>query len=127
VDVDGLVVARRAALGLPAESRPFADAMKRMQEKGYEGFLARVGSKRVPADDVVDAALDMENLLAHADPSTAEARPPEPPRFDALLADARRKTTALARAVLAGGSGRKEAGEVVASCTACHLVFRKPR
>jgi hypothetical protein len=101
--------------------------MRRMQDRGYEGLLARVGSKRLAKDDVIDAALDIENLLAHADPLTAEARPPDPSRFDALLGDARRKSTALARAMIAGGDGVKEAGEVVAACTACHLIFKKSR
>jgi hypothetical protein len=126
-DVEAKLAARRAALGLPAAPVAFAEAMRRMQEGGYEGLLARVGSKRLARDDVVDAALTIEGLLAHADPATAEARPPDPLRFDALLAGARRSATALARAVLSGGDGIEEAGEVIASCTACHLTFRKPR
>lgn len=125
--MDADLQARRAVLGLPTEPLPFADAMRRIQQRGFEPLLARVGSKRLNRDDVADAALEIENLLARADPVTAEARPPDPPRFDSLLADARRKSTALARAVLAGGDGAQEAGEVIASCTACHLIFRELR
>jgi len=125
--VDARLATRRAALGLANEPLAFADAMKEVREKGYEGFLARVGSKRLTPDEVLDAALDLESLLQRADPRTAEARPPDPPRFDARLADARGRATALARAVAQGKSGDLEAKELLASCVDCHVTFRIQR
>lgn len=103
--------------------------MARIRERGYEGLLARtqLGSKAVRPDEVLDAALEIENLLARADPATAAVRPPDPPGFDARLAHARGKATDLARAVAAGRAGEKEAGELVASCLDCHVRFRIPR
>jgi hypothetical protein len=128
-EVDARLAARRAAIGLGDGPVAFAEAMARIREKGYEGLLARaqLGSKRLLPDEVLDAALDLENLLARADPATAAARPPDPPGFDARLARARGKASALARAVAAGRSGEKEAGELIASCLDCHVTFRIPR
>jgi hypothetical protein len=126
-ELDARLAARRAALGLADDPLTFPEAMIRIREKGYEGLLARVGSKRLRPDDVLDAALDLQNLLARADPATAAARPPDPPGFDSRLAHARAKALALARAVAAGGSGEAEAGDLVASCVDCHVTFRIPR
>lgn len=106
---------------------PFADAMKRVRTQGYEGLLARVGSKRLSKDEVLDAAVEIESLLARADPSTAEARPPDPPDFDAKMKAARERALAFARAAAKGGTGEAEARELVASCVACHVTFRTPR
>lgn len=125
--MEARLATRRVALGLPSEPLAFADAMKQVQEEGYEGLLARVGSKRLRPDEVLDAALDLENLLSRADAETAEARPPDPPLFDARLADARGKATALARAVARGNSGDLEAKDLLASCVDCHVTFRIPR
>lgn len=112
---------------MKSEPLAFADAMKRIEAQGYEGLLARVGSKRLPADDALNAAVDLENLLARADPSTAEARPPDPPDFDAKMKAARERASAFARAVAKDGTGEAEARELVASCVACHVTFRTPR
>lgn len=126
-DVDALLATRRAALGLGDGRIAFADAMARMRAKGYEGLLARVGSKRLLPDDVLDAALEIEDLLARADPANAAGRPPDPPGFDGRLAEARERARALARAVATGRVGEKEAGELLASCVDCHVTFRIPR
>ncbi len=125
-ELDVRLAARRAALGLADDPLPFPEAMARIREKGYEGLLARAGSgsMRLQPDEVLDAALEIENLLARADPATAAVRPRDPPGFDARLAHARGKASALARSVAAGGSGGKEAGELVASCLDCHVTFR---
>ncbi len=125
--MDGRLAARRAALGLKSGPIAFADAMKRIEAKGYEGLLARVGSKRLPKDEVLDMAVDVENLLARADPKTAAARPPNPLVFDARLADARERAMALARAVASGGTGEPEARDMIVSCVSCHVTFRTPR
>lgn len=125
--MDARLAARRAALGLAGGPIPFADAMKRIEAKAYEGLLARVGSKRLPKDEVLDAAVDIENLLLRADPATAVARPPNPLVFDTRLADARERALALARAVANGGTGEPEARELIVSCVSCHVTFRAPR
>lgn len=101
--------------------------MAGIEAKAFEGVLARVGSKRLARDEALDMALGLENLLSRADPSTAEARPSNPPVFDARLAAARGRALALARALARGEDGKTEAGEVVASCFDCHVIFRKPR
>lgn len=128
-EADARLAARRAALGLPEDPVPFSEAMARLREKGYEGLLARaqLGSKALRPDEVLDAALEIESLLSRADPSTAAARPPDPPGFDARLAAARGKATDLARAIAAGKPGEREAGDLVASCLDCHVTFRIPR
>jgi hypothetical protein len=126
-ELDARLQARRAALGLDDGTLTFADAMSRMRAKGYEGLLARVGSKRLRPDDVLDAALEIGSLLARADKETASVRPPDPPGFDSLLARARAKADELARAAAAGRTGEKEAGELLASCVDCHVTFRIPR
>jgi hypothetical protein len=126
-DADARLAERRAALGTKSEPMPFADAMKRIEAQGYEGLLARVGSKRLSRDEVLDAAVEIESLLARADPSTAEARPPDPPDFDAQMKNARGRAAAFARAVAKGGTGEVEARELFASCQACHVTFRTPR
>ena len=123
-DVDGRLAARLAALGLGTGPIAFADAMKGIETKAYEGLLARVGSKRLRRDETLDAVLDIGNLLARADPLTAAARPPDPLGFDARLADARERALALARAVASGGTGEAEARELIASCVSCHVTFR---
>ncbi|MCK6462047.1 MAG: hypothetical protein L6Q95_19365, partial [Planctomycetes bacterium] len=128
-EADARLAARRAALGLPEDPVPVSEAMARLREKGYEGLLARaqLGSKALRPDEVLDAALEIESLLSRADPSTAAARPPDPPGFDARLAAARGKATDLARAIAAGKPGEREAGDLVASCLDCHVTFRIPR
>jgi hypothetical protein len=126
-DPVGRLAARRAALGLSSEPLPFAEAMERMEAKAYESFLVRVGSRRHSDEEVLDAAVDIENLLARADGVTAEARPPDPPTFDDRLRAARERASAFARAVASGGRGEAEAGELLACCMQCHLIFRKPR
>ncbi len=101
--------------------------MKGIEAKGYEGLLARVGSKRLSGDEVLDAALEIENLLVRADPSTAAARPPDPLVFDTRLADARERALALARAAARGGTGEPESRDLIVSCVSCHVTFRTPR
>jgi hypothetical protein len=126
---DARLAARRTALGLGEDPLAFADAMLRMREMGYEGLLARarLGSRRLRPDDVFDAALEIENLLARADPDTAAVRPPDPPGFDSRLADARARAADMARALARGEAGEEEAGELLASCVDCHVTFRIPR
>ena len=126
-DVDARLAARRAALGLGSAPLPFADAMKTIETKAYEAVLMRVGSKALPAEEVFDAAVEVENLLARADPKTAAARPPDPLVFDARMKDARERARALSRALALGRSGETEAGELALSCVACHVIFRTPR
>lgn len=122
--MDARLAARRAALGLGTGRVPFAEAMRQIEAREHEGILARVGSKRLTPDEVLDVALEVEDLLARADASTAAARPPDPHRFDARLADARARAAALARAVAKGGTGETEARELIASCVSCHVTFR---
>jgi hypothetical protein len=126
-DVEGRLAARRAALGLANGPIPFADAMKGIEAKAYEALLARAGAKRLPADELLDAALDIENLLVRADASTAAARPPNPLDFDSKLKESRERALALARAVARGGTGEPEARALVDSCVHCHITFRTPR
>jgi hypothetical protein len=127
-DADARLAARRAALGLGGSaSVPFAEAMARMQAKAFEGLLHRVGSKALPPGEALDAALEIEDLLARADAANAAARPPNPPVFDARLAASRGRALELARALARGRDGIKEAAEVVASCFDCHVMFRAPR
>jgi hypothetical protein len=101
--------------------------MARIQAKAYEGLLARVGSKGLPPAAALDGVLEIEDLLARADPATAASRPPNPPVFDARMQDARAKARELSRALARGEPGRAEAGDLIASCVACHVTFRAPR
>jgi len=127
-DVDARLLARRAALGLGSGPLAFPEAMQRKGAKAYEALLARVGSRRLPADEVLDAALELENLLARADVATAGAvRDADPRGFDGRLEASRDRALDLARAIAAGGSGEKEARVLLMSCMECHLMFRKPK
>ncbi len=101
--------------------------MKTIETKAYEAILMRVGSRGLAAEEVFDAAVEIESLLARADPLTAAARPPDPPVFDARLKDARERATVLARVLADGGTGDMEARALIASCFACHVTFRTPR
>jgi hypothetical protein len=125
-DADARLAARRAALGLDTEPVPFADAMKTIEKRAYEAVLMRVGSKGLSAEEVLDVAVEVENLLARADPATAAVRPPDPLVFDARLKDARARAAAFARAALDEGA-EEEARALVASCVSCHVTFRTPR
>jgi hypothetical protein len=95
--------------------------MRQMGVKAYEALLARVGSRRLTEEEVLDAAVEIETLLARA------VGPPDPPGFDPLLARSRTLARALALAVAQGKRGDAEARELLASCMDCHVIFRKPR
>jgi len=126
-DLETELQARRAALGLPKEPLPLKAAMQEMQRRAFEPLLGRVGSRRLPPPEVLDAALRMENLLARAEPAGAEGRAHDPAAFDALLADARDRAFALARAVASGNEGTPEAYGLLATCVNCHRRFRRSR
>ena len=126
--VEERLLARRAALGLSSETMTFQDAMGAMDGAKYESLLARVGSRRLPADEVLDAALRIDNLLGRADPETAgKMRAEDPAHFDASLAQAKSAAAALARACAAGESGEAQARVLLTSCLDCHRSYRAPR
>jgi len=98
-----------------------------MEKGAFEGLLTRVGSRRLPADEVLDAALRIEDLLARADPASAAARARAPAEFDDRLRQSREDALALARAVAAGERGTEIASVLITSCLGCHETFRKRR
>jgi hypothetical protein len=120
------VAARRAALGLPAEPLPFADAMKNLERKGAEAFLARIPSRGPSRALAFDTAVEILSLLERADATTATARAADPAAFDAALAAARTWATTFARAVGRGERGELEARGLLASCIDCHQAFKRP-
>lgn len=91
-----------------------------------EGFLTRVGSRRLHRDDVLDAALRVENVLARADLASAgKHRASDPGGFDRLHLRTRDLATALARAIVAGEDGKEEGATLLTACVECHLTYRK--
>jgi hypothetical protein len=113
-DVETDLRARRAALGLPRDPLTFQAAMAAMQKGAYEPLLGR------------EAALRIENLLARADPATAEGRAADPKAFDALVEAARRGADRLARAAAGGREATAEAYDLLTTCVNCHRTFRRP-
>jgi hypothetical protein len=125
-DIDEELMSRRAALGLKQDPMSFSAAMAWMGERTIEGLLTRVGSRRLHSDDVLDAALRVENALARADLASAgEHRATDPAGFDRLTLQTREHATALARAVAAGGDGKEEAATLLTACVECHLTYRR--
>jgi hypothetical protein len=123
---DAELTARRAALGLGKDPLSFTEAMAWMGERSIEGLLARVGSRRLHRDDVIDAALRIENVLARADLASAgKHRAADPGGFDRLHLRTRDHATALARAVAAGEDGKEEAATLLTACVECHLNYRQ--
>ncbi|MHC4548649.1 MAG: hypothetical protein ACYTEZ_07710 [Planctomycetota bacterium] len=126
-DAKEVLLARRVALGLGEEPLAFADAMHAMAKREVEGLLARVGSRRLPREQVLDEAVRIESLLARADPASAGAyRAANPEEFDALAAQARRRALQFARAA-AGEDARREAEQLLVACVDCHLTYRPRR
>ena len=125
--MDEVLAGRRVALDLGGAALSFHDAMAAMEKGAYEGLLSRVGSRRLPREDVLDAALRIEALLARADPLTADERARAPGEFDRLASRARAGAGALARATAAGELGETEAAALLTSCVECHRAFRKRR
>jgi len=124
--VEAALTSRRAALGLAQDPLPFGDAMDWMEERAVEGLLARVGSRRLHRDDVLDAALRIENVLARATPASAgRHRASDPEGFDRLTLRTREQAAALARAVAAGEDGKQEAATLLTACVECHLNHRQ--
>jgi hypothetical protein len=125
-DLDRELAARRAALGLGNEPLSFADAMTWMRKRTMEGLLARVGSRRLRRDDVLDTALRLENVLARTEPASAgRHRAADPGGFDRLLRRSREQAGALARAMASGADGRDEAATLLTTCVECHLEHRQ--
>ncbi|MHC4972876.1 MAG: hypothetical protein ACYTG3_11145 [Planctomycetota bacterium] len=123
---DAELTSRRAALGLGKGPLSFAEAMAWMGERTMEGFLTRVGSRRLHRDDVLDAALRVENVLARADLASAgKHRASDPGGFDRLHLRTRDLATALARAIVAGEDGKEEGATLLTACVECHLTYRK--
>jgi len=124
--VDAELAARRAALGLAQDPFPFADAMAWMETRAVEGLLTRVGSRRVRRDDVLDAALGIENALARAElPSAGRHRAPDPEGFDRLVRRTRDRAKVLARAMVKGEDGKAEATALLTACVECHRNHRR--
>jgi len=124
--VDAELEARRAVLGLAQEPLPFADAMAWMRAQAVEGLLTRVGSRRLRRDEVLDAALGIENALARAElPSAGRHRAPDPEGFDRLMRRTREQANALARAVEKGEDGTAEAAALLTGCVECHRTHRR--
>lgn len=125
-DIDEDLTARRAALGLQKDPIPYAEAMAWMRERGIEGLLARVGSRRLHKDDALDAALRIENMLARADLASAgRHRAPDPEGFDGLSRRTREHANALARALAKGATGKEEGATLLTACVECHLNHRR--
>jgi hypothetical protein len=125
-DVDAELAARRAALGLAQDPLPFADAMAWMEAQAVEGLLTRVGSRHVPRDDVLDAALGIENALARAELASAgHYRAPDREGFDRLMRRTREQANALARAMVEGADGKAEAAALLTGCVECHRTHRR--
>jgi hypothetical protein len=125
-DVDDELAGRRAALGLGQDPLPFADAMAWMRQRAIEGLLGRAGSRRLDRDDLLDAALRIENVLARADLASAgRHRAPDPDGFDRFTHRTREDAAALARAVAKGGNGQAEAMALLTACVECHLNHRR--
>ena len=101
--------------------------MEEMDRRAFEPLLGRVGSLRLPRQEVLDAALRVENLLARADPAAVPERAGDPDGFDALLREARDRAGALARTAVEGGRGTEEAYGLLATCVNCHQRFRRSR
>jgi len=114
------LAARRTALGLPPDPLTFEDAMRAMEEARYETVLARVGSRRLSREEVLDTALQVESLLARAEPPAGR-----PPRFAGLLGVSRQAALELARAAAGDGPLEKPAYALIASCLDCHREFRE--
>lgn len=124
--MDEELATRRAALGLSEEPLPFTDVMAWMGARTMEGFLTRVGSRRLHRDDVLDAALRIENVLARADLASAgRHRAQDPEGFDRLHVRTRDDAGALARAVASGKDGREQAATLLTACVECHLNYRQ--
>lgn len=114
------LAARRTALGLPPDPLTFKAAMHEMDKARYETVLARVGSRRLSREEVLDTALQVENLLARAEPPAGQ-----PPRFQGLLGVSRKAALELARAAAGEESLEKPAYALIASCLDCHREFRE--
>jgi hypothetical protein len=125
-DADAELAARRAALGLAQDPLPFADAMAWMEAQAVEGLLTRAGSRHVRRDEVLDAALGIENALARAELSSAgRHRAPDPEGFDRLMRRTREQANALARAVVRREDGTAEATALLTGCVECHRSHRR--
>ena len=125
--IDERLLARRVALGLKETELAFGAAMTKLEQGRYEPLLARVGSRRLPGDELLDAALEIENLLGRAQAEGVKERAADPAAFDTFLAEARARATALARAAAGGGDAQAEAGALLTGCLDCHSLFRPRR